>query len=273
MKLLYTLDQCEDLMAKAIELPDIAYEGQVTFHCFWHGELNDKHLLSIRSCFYFNVGSTEVSNRKIILWVENCPQNFYYSEIQKYAQIIDFDFDTEKSKIHALNIDFYYRKDLSFYSDVVRYILLFNYGGVWFDLDVLFLRRFDPLLTSYGDSICVYTWERMSYPNGAIFISLMPQDSRLLNAINYIVQKGQGWGFQEASLTFDTELDFLVLPCAWFDAGWLASPLDFDIFISSGKEHSFKNFYPGSFAFHWHNQWHTPIAADSIAAQLSQQFS
>jgi hypothetical protein len=31
------------------------YDKSVIFHCFWHGDLNEKHLYSIKSCYYFNV--------------------------------------------------------------------------------------------------------------------------------------------------------------------------------------------------------------------------
>ena len=29
------------------------YEKQVLFHCYWNGSLNEKHLYSVLSCFYF----------------------------------------------------------------------------------------------------------------------------------------------------------------------------------------------------------------------------
>jgi len=42
------------------------YTNEVIFHCYWSGQLNKFHLLSIMSCYYFNVRNYK--NRKIILW-------------------------------------------------------------------------------------------------------------------------------------------------------------------------------------------------------------
>ena len=91
---------------------------------------------------------------------------------------------------------------MSFYSDVVRYLLLYNYGGIWFDLDCFFLRNFDPLFYNFKNEICVYQWENQYYPNGAIFISLQPKCEKMKKIIDFIINRGWGWGFQEAKLTY-----------------------------------------------------------------------
>ena len=33
--------------------------------------------------------------------------------------------------------------------------------------------------------------------------------------IDFIIKRNRGWGFQEASLTYNLPLDILVLPCSW----------------------------------------------------------
>jgi len=55
-----------------IELANIKdkYNKSVLFHCYWSGVLNEKHLISIKSCYYFNIHNND-NNHKIILWVEN----------------------------------------------------------------------------------------------------------------------------------------------------------------------------------------------------------
>ena len=64
------------------------YDDNVIFHCFWNGSLNEKHLISIRSCYYFNVANRK--NRKIILWLENNQVNEINEKIREYAEIRDF---------------------------------------------------------------------------------------------------------------------------------------------------------------------------------------
>jgi hypothetical protein len=160
---------------------------------------------------------------------------------------------------------------LSFYSDVVRYIILYNYGGCWFDLDCFILRNFDPLFQQFGNEICVYQWENCNYPNGAIYIALEPRSAKMQNIIEFIIKRNRGWGFQEAQLTYDLPLDLLVLPCSWFDGSWIPNPYNIymnDFFLNTEGEYDFTNFFQGSFCYHWHNKWNNPIEEDSIISQL-----
>ena len=50
------------------------YNKSVIFHCYWNGQLNEKHLYSILSCYYFNVYNNK---HKIILWLDNNTPNKY----------------------------------------------------------------------------------------------------------------------------------------------------------------------------------------------------
>ena len=111
------------------------YDKSVIFHCYWNGNLNEKHLYSVLSCYYFNVLNRK---HKIILWLENNTPNDINKEISNYCEIKEFSLKTEKENTNFIETDFYYKKALSLYSDVVRYLLLYNYGGCWFDLDCFF---------------------------------------------------------------------------------------------------------------------------------------
>ena len=77
--------------------------------------------------------------------------NEYNTEIEKYAEIRYFSFDDEQNNTSFNMV--YYRKEPSFYSDVVRYLLLYNYGGIWFDLDCFFLRNFVPIFKHFENEI------------------------------------------------------------------------------------------------------------------------
>jgi len=247
------------------------YAESVTFHCYWNGELNEKHLYSIASCYYFNVYNNK---HKIILWIENNTTNQYNNEIQKYAEIKSFSLHDEKNRMFLKDSNFYYKKALSYYSDVVRYLLLYNYGGTWFDVDCFFLRNFDPLFYNYGNDICVYQWEHQNFPNGAIYICLEAKSERLKALIEFIVKSNEGWGFEETRIiTYDTPIDLFVLPCSWFDAGWIQNPLKIqynDFFVKTDTKNDFNSFFKGAFCFHWHNKWNDIIEENSIAHQLFQ---
>ena len=266
MKLLVNKTDYDETIQLAKDINQ-AYDKTVTFHCYWNGILNQKHLYSIKSCKYFN------DKHKIILWLENNIPNQFNEEIGKYSEIKYFSLDNEihnTTFIH--NNNFYYRKSLSFYSDLVRYLILYNHGGCWFDLDIFFLRCFDPLFFNYENEICVYQWANENYPNGAIYISLEPKSVKMRQVIEFIINRNRGWGFQEAQLTYDLPLDMLVLPCSWFNGDWITNPYNIGtqrFFEYTDKRYDFGNFFTGSFCYHWHNKWDKEIQYDSIIYQLN----
>ena len=156
-------------------------------------------------------------------------------------------------------------------SNLVRTVLLYKYGGCWFDLDVFFLRSFEPIFSNYSNEICLYNWEYQQYPNNAIYISLEPYSEKMLNNIKYIISLGRGWSFQQALLTYNLPLDILVLPCSWFDPSWVKShyKINFnEVFKKTDKNITFEHFFNGAFSYHWHNQWNVKIDEDSPLYQL-----
>ena len=242
----------------------------VIFHCYWHGNLNEKHLYSVLSCYYFNVLNRK---HKIILWLENNTPNDINKEISKYCEIKQFSFQTEKEKSEFIKKGFYYNKIISLYSDVVRYLLLYNYGGCWFDLDCFFLRSFDPLFCNFGNEICLYGWRTQPYPNNAIFISLEPKSTKMKKNMEYIISLGLGWGFQRVPLTYDLPMDITILPYIWFDVGWINNPTTneeffMEFFTPTQENITIDSFFPGSFCYHWHNKWNDEIQKNSPMMQL-----
>jgi hypothetical protein len=124
-----------------------SYDKEVIFHCYWNGDLNEKHLYSIMSFYLFNVIN---KRNKIILWVENNNWNEFNEEILKYASIINFS-QLGLSRNTFLQDHKYDTNILCLYSDFVRFLLLYKFGGVWFDLDCFCLRQFDPIFANFGD--------------------------------------------------------------------------------------------------------------------------
>ena len=270
MKLLTKTTDYDETIKLAKKLTG-EYDKSVIFHCYWNGNLNEKHLYSVLSCYYFNVLNRK---HKIILWLENNTPNDINKEISKYCEIKEFSLQTEKEKSEFL-VDYIFKfTHITFYSDFARVLLLYNYGGCWFDLDCFVLRSFDPIFKNYEKEICVYQWENRGYPNGAIFISLELKSPKMKNNIEFIINRNRGWGFQEAQLTYNISLEMLVLPCSWFDSAWIENPIFIkgeqfnNFFEQSNKEYTFDNFFNGAFCYHWHNRWNKPIEDNSIIKQL-----
>lgn len=245
------------------------YTKPVIFHCYWNGILNEKHLYSILSFHYFNINN---NNNKIILWLENNTSNNYNIEIEKYAEIKYFSMDTEIKNTFLENYSYDFTT-VYFKSDYIRCILLYNYGGCWFDLDCLCLRNFDPIFKTYEDNICLYQWACSSRPNNAIYISLYVKSDKMKKNMEYIMERNKGWGCYQADLNSNLPLDILILPCSWFDAGWIKTPYSkpesfIHIFNTVEQEINFDNFFNGAFCYHWHNKWHMKIQDNSPLLQL-----
>lgn len=271
MKLLTKINDYDNTIELANNLKGY-YDNEVIFHCYWNGSLSEKHLYSIMSCYYFNVVNNK--KNKIILWLEHNKANHINVELSKYCEMKYFSIEKEKSNITCLkDFKLYNFGRIAFYSDLVRLILLYNYGGCWFDLDCFFLKSFEPLFFNFKNEICVYRWEHKMYPNNAIFICLEPKSSKLENNMIFFIKNKKGFGFQKSKITFNTkELDMLVLPCSWFDGSWIKNPYNItvwnSIFKTTNQVYNFDNFFKGSFCFHWHNRWKEEIYENSIIMQL-----
>tara|TARA_Y100000592_G_scaffold99967_1_gene177997 strand:- start:4482 stop:5381 length:900 start_codon:yes stop_codon:yes gene_type:complete len=268
----------------ASELSGI-YEKDVIFHFFWNGELSEKHLMAIKSCYYFNVFNHV--NKKIILWLENNQENQWNYRIGKYAEVRQFIYEKEvvscvgeKYAEKSLGIEEDEEEttayDLRERANLIRLALLYKYGGVWLDADVYCTRNFSPLFANYGDRLCMYQagknrfGVKTNYPNNAVIISLTPYSKEMIDSLEYLRRAG---GFSSMrNTTYESELSWKILPCSWFDPTWVANHkrirMKGGFFNPRWRDFNFGNFFPGCFAFHWHNQWDQPLGKDCIARQL-----
>jgi hypothetical protein len=269
-----------DETIKLTEKLEGEFNEEITFHCFWNGKLNDKHYISILSCYYFNIKNK--NGRKIILWGDlDFEKNEWYDKISEICDIKIFDLKYE------IKDTFFERKQIvsrnnqySYISDIIRYVLLYKYGGVWFDLDIFFLRNIDKLLCNFKDDICVYNWAEQNYPNGAYLQNISKLNPKFEKFVSYLIDRNQGFGFQESQLTFDSPVDLLVLPCSWFDGPFCIDfPEPFDILSNGGPDlKSFfrytenkvnlDNFAVGAFCYHWHNLWYESYDENSFFDRL-----
>ena len=150
---------------------DIVYNNPVIFHCYWDINIGANQLFSILSCYLTNVKDT---NNKIILWhdfdIKECIETPIYKILSRFCEVNFFDHLTERvgTPLESSQIDRNgYLSMPTFYSDYLRLIMLYKYGGMWFDLDILFFKKFDYIFSKY-DSFFP-TWERRNYQNNALF--------------------------------------------------------------------------------------------------------
>jgi len=72
-------------------------------------------------------------------------------------------------------------KKYAFASDVLRTDILYNHGGIYFDIDVELLRPIDDILENVD---CVMGFETSNLLNPGLFVGTKPQNADLKNILN-----------------------------------------------------------------------------------------
>eukprot|EP01084_Bolivina_argentea_P195800 335804_1 len=99
-------------LARDIQMNNTIYNQPILFHAFWFGEITEKHLISIRSCYHFNVyQQQQYYPRKIILWIQNSQFQDHEEynlkqEIEKYSEIRVFDFKQQTHDTFMQNYNY-----------------------------------------------------------------------------------------------------------------------------------------------------------------------
>ena len=273
-------EKLADQLADIKNHENTTYTDSVIFHCYWNKEIEMNQLFSILSCYLTNVKDT---NNKIILWtdfnIDLVKNKTIYLLLSEYCEIRYFNHIKERIETPLDNHDVEsgYLNIPSFYSDYVRLILLSKYGGMWFDLDIIFFKSFDYLFSNYDTF--VMTWGSATHPNGPIFWS---RNKELIDEItNRFIKHGCGHlGFQDSFMdrgenqlhfSLESDLGLTVLPCGWFDPMFCVGikdtiPEDWD-FANWFKDNNNEYFYDDAYCYHWHNRNHLPIEENSPFAR------
>jgi hypothetical protein len=176
-------------------------------------------------------------------------------------------------------------------SNVCRLLLLYRYGGVYADMDTMFLRDTSTLLGErLGHAEFCYQWSTVPVANTAVL--RLHRGSETARAL--LERCAERGGARPHDLfRFDDEafreLDLLVLPCAFFDPAWMHvdgkdrlrgapfsrfedffRPFDWR-FRPRRSIRSFRDFFPGAFTYHWHNQWTLPEVERSYFGRFERE--
>ena len=256
---------------------------KIIFHCYWHGKFGRKQAMSVKSL----LSTQNDYNNEVWLWLdkdsvhENGNDNPYIQQLAGRVRIIEYAPELVKSIPAFRKIYFLFgeTEDLPLRSDFFRLWVLHEYGGCYFDLDVMFIRNMRNLFT--GDEF-VYSWEKQLYANSAIIF--LRKGSCLSE---YIVRKVTAQLSAKPWVIFsydDKNLKYLRLyECSLFDPIW-------DDARESYIFHEFKGFFranpaitnsvikspadmfPYSYCYHWHNHWNDAIEPDSPFEFCEKEF-
>jgi hypothetical protein len=158
-------------------------------------------------------------------------------------------------------------------SDLFRHVVLWRHGGVYADVDLMFLRDLRPLLTRPGAGEFCSSWSAdRPFANSAV-LRLRQGGETAWKLLERCAALGSCDPRAVLRLDECQDLDLLVLPCGFFDPLWphrdqrerlRRPPFDRfgDFFRAFGLSfrrkrwiRSSRDFFPGAFAYHWHNCW------------------
>lgn len=259
-------------------------------HTFWHGEIGEKQLFSLKSFLC----TQNLYYLDLCLWLDGDDS---YDKALRNKELMDLvSSSNHKISIKKWNVEdeiigtpferikWYFKWDriLPFVADDFRIVCLYKYGGLYFDLDIMFVKDLIPLLMR-GEF--VYAWENQPFANNALLY--FRKESYLINIIAKEMIKhksSQPWIlFKYKNLKLAS---LIVYPCSMFDPLWVGykpgMPINkfedfFKPFDESFKKDenisSYKDFFKGIYAYHWHNHWHIQTNKESYYGIFNKEFS
>lgn len=237
-------------------------EEAVPFHIYTEIK-TDKELECVKSF----LATQNLEKTKLILWSdydisdnELLKPYMDYVELKLYdarAEAIGTPLEHEHAKLDASDSKYYLK------SDLFRILILHKYGGVWADMDIVFLRDFKAIL----DQEYMYQWgsETDYGVQGACatVLALKKQSEfsyRLIEALKTMPAVGDTtiWGKDTFAKLWREWPNFTIFPSTIFNTEWLMNQTDpeFRSIVGHGfdKIESDRDFlFLDAFAWHWHN--------------------
>lgn len=261
---------------------------------YWYGAFSLKQAFAVKSF----LATQDLKKSELWLWldIENghtgYEENLNLRPFLPFLQIRCFDPEVEARNTPLERMsDLYDGVRLASRSDFFRHVILYKYGGIYIDMDMMFLRDMSALLGNehFHDEFC-YRWSaHLPYGNSAVLRLRQHSDT----ARTLLVTCGEAGSCRPKDvLRFEDNagLDLLVLPCPFFDALWPHhdrqdnyndAPFDrfADFFRKFGWRfkrnpavRSYRDFFPGAFAYHWHNFWDAREHKDSYFGLFNREF-
>ena len=254
----------------SINYEDYSYpDEEIIFHVYTEIQ-NEKEIECVKSY----LATQNLEKTKLIIWSDyDISNNELIKPYLDYVTLKVFDpIEESKGTPFEDDISQYFIQDTKYYlkSDFLRLLVLYKYGGIWFDMDVVLLRDFKPIL----DQEYMYQWGRSLdfsgigsdiYRRGTCgtVLSLKKKSDlsyKMLTQIKKmpILPNTAIWGKDLFSLVY-REMPFTVFPVSFFNIEWELDLVDpettekigdgFEINIDENNEFLFLD----CFAWHWHN--------------------
>ena len=273
------------LISKA---PHPGNEGfPLRYHAFWQKGFGRKQAFSIKSLFATQNGVLR-HPKSVMLWLESDFEpdtgNVWVQQMRRLGvDVRQFNASKEAvgTPLDGNNIVNKKYKSVSLHSDWARLLVLYKHGGLYFDLDTLFLKDVRPLVRNYGDF--AYRWvSRPGRINNA-FLHMKKGGATIKELLKRAANERKATGLHgftgfmtqtkpsTLKLVPDSLIDFCwrdQVLCPHFNFGWLFRPLE----PGSKQALTAKRGLAKSFVYHWHNCWQDTIEPGSMFETMEKRF-
>lgn len=247
---------------KGIKYSDYEYPLERTKFHIYSEIKSEKELVAIKSY----LATQNLDKTELVVWSDyDISDNPLIQSYKKYVTFNVYNPEIEalgtplkKNKKLKMKDDLYYLQ-----SDLARILLLYKYGGVWYDMDVILLRDFKPLL----DQEYMYAWgSQTDFANQGACATVIAGKARS-EFMTKLVKKllktkakpgSVCWGKTMFAKVYK-KFKFNIMPCAFFNIEWcinrkynsLGNEIESRWFFNplNNDDHLFLD----SFAWHWHN--------------------
>lgn len=276
------------------------------FHTFWVGNpeqpLNEKVLTAYRSVLrtQFNVRfiiwtlhrSKEVTERQVSSLKDFCPDAIV--EVRTLAELLAaVKLEVNDLKLCAASLDSPFDTPETFpiagVSDLLRFLALYYYGGIYIDSDVLMVKS----MSSFFNKDFAFRWDDSVEHYNTCVMGLRRHSPIPLKIIQHYKSCELKVFHPEAihhALDCPNKIcaEFTMYPTLFFDpmqtepvnsvekktwqweAPQGAEEDRFGWIFTADRMSSVDAFFPGIYAFHWHNRWETPINSNSMFAEFQR---
>ena len=242
------------------------------FHTAWIGKISPVHTFLLKSF----LATQDLSRSILVFWTDadsyqRINNSTFFVPFQNHPNIIFKLFDIKAlargspldndSPEHSEHVKSLLNAQGALFGDLIRMLLLYRFGGVYLDADVILLRPFNVLLVNEF----AYSWSGYNAPNTAVF-RLRRNGTVVRELMDFVVseRKKNFHPFVLEEGVKARNLSLFVYPATFFDPAWLISdgfsPVEdlpfsrFDGLFQSTDRWNGK-FWSGAYAYHFHNQY------------------
>ena len=252
---------------------------------YWIGHYIEKTLFPIKSFLY-----QTKKKWKINLWIDNTT-TFAGNTLQKLQKlqvnIKKFIFDEEiigtpfevfyKSYPWEIPevLKFWENNPIPIRSDWARLVLLYKYGGMYFDLDNMFLRPPEDLIMKFGQFVGPWGNSKKETNNHLLYFKRDIMNRLVLEAVK-VKRAANVFGLSFLNYTNLVNNNVTILSPCQVDLCWNCMQCHYSFIFFNRSPHiqNLINYLErNSFSYHWHNRFKIPISPTSYYREMDIKYN